>query len=173
VISRPRPLMRDLITPNQRLSVALSQRSEAAARPKRIPDIANRAFHTALLIRGADLAGTCDKVIMRAQLQQARMKVDLITAPLQHGAAEVVIEDDAGLPTPVLKRVHMAAQKVLHPLIEEKLQIEGSRVRQCDHQAGQSAARAAHGDLPEVGPVDLGLLSRKRLQAQESFARRR
>src|SRR5262245_12145320 len=173
VISRPRPLMRDLVTPSQRLPVALGQRSEAPARPKRIPNIANRSFHPALLIRGTDLAGTCDKVIMRAQFQQTGMKVDLIAAALQHGAAEIVIEDDAGLPTPVLKRVHMAAQKVLHGLIEEELQIQHSRVRQCDDEAGQSAARAPHGDLPEVGPIDLGLLSRKSLQVQESFARRR
>src|SRR5437763_9183715 len=136
VIARPRPLMRDLVTPSQRLPVALGQRSEATARPKRIADIANCSFHAALLIRGTDLAGTCDKVIMRAQLQQARMKVDLIAAALQHGAAEIVIEDDAGLSAPLLKRVHMAAQKVLHGLIEEKLQIQGSRVRQCDHETG-------------------------------------
>src|SRR5689334_1174196 len=103
VISRPRPLMRDLVTPSHRLPVALGQRSEATTRPKRIGDIANCSFHAALLICGTDLAGTCDKVIMRAQLQQTGMEVDLIAAPLQHGTAEIVIENDAGLPTPVLK----------------------------------------------------------------------
>src|SRR5215472_7549284 len=123
VISRPWALMRDLIAPSQRLPVALGQRGEGAACPERIPNIANGSFHAAFLIPGADLAGTSDKVIMRAQLHQPWMEVDLIAAALQHGTAEIVIENHPRLSAPILKRMHVAAQKVLHGLIEEEFQI--------------------------------------------------
>ena len=90
------------------------------------------------------------------------MKVDLAAAAFQHRAAEVVIENHAGLAGPVLKGMDMAAQKVLHRLIEEELQIQRPRIGQRDHEAGQCAARAAHGDLAEVSPVDLRLVQREK-----------
>ena len=52
----------------------------------------------------------------------------------------------------------MATQKILHGLIEEKLQIQRARIRQRGHKARQGTACAADGDLAEVGPVHLRLL---------------
>jgi hypothetical protein len=51
------------------------------------------------------------------------MKLNLIAAALQHGAFEVVVKDYARLSGPVFERMHVAAQEVLHGLIEEELQI--------------------------------------------------
>src|SRR6202043_2672419 len=53
VVSRPGALMSDLIAPDQRLPVALGKRAEGTARPERLADIANSAFHAAFLIAGA------------------------------------------------------------------------------------------------------------------------
>jgi len=49
------------------------------------------------------------------------VKVDLIATPFQYGTAEIVIENDTRLARPSLKSVNMAAQEVLHGLVEEKL----------------------------------------------------
>ena len=60
---------------------------------------------------------------MRAQLDQPGMKLDLIAAALQHCTLEVVVKNYTRLPVPILKRMHVAAQEVLHGLIEEELQV--------------------------------------------------
>ena len=84
--------------------------------------------------------------------------MDLVAAAFQHRAFEIVVKDDPGRSGPVLKGVHVAAQKVLHGLIEEELQIQRPRPGQGDHEAGQLALGAAHHDGAEVRPVDLCLL---------------
>ena len=66
--------------------------------------------------------------------------------------------------------MHVAAQEILHGLIEEELQIQSSGIRQRHHEAGQSSLGAAHHHVPEVSPVDLRLLAGKRLELQERFA---
>jgi hypothetical protein len=78
------------------------------------------------LIARAHLARARREVIVGAQLNQARMKLDLIAAPLQDRAFEVVVENDARLTRPGLEGMHVAAQEVLHRLIEEELQIQGA-----------------------------------------------
>ena len=66
--------------------------------------------------------------------------------------------------------MHVAAQEVLHGLIEEELQKQSSGIRQRHHEAGQGSLGAAHHHVPEVSPIDLPLLARKRLELQEWFA---
>ena len=109
-------------------------------------------------------------MIVRAQLQQSGVKQDLITATLQHGAFEVVVENHSRLAGPSLKRMHVAAQEVLHGLIEEELQKQGSRIRQRHYEAGQGTLGAAHRHVAEVRPIDLRLLARKHLELQEGLA---
>jgi hypothetical protein len=52
------------------------------------------------------------------------MEVDLVAAALQHGTAEVVIENHAGLAGPRLEGLPVPAQEVLQGLVEEELQIQ-------------------------------------------------
>ena len=65
-------------------------------------------------------------MIVRAQLDQPRMKLDLIAAALQYGTFEIVVKNDTRLAGPGLKRMHVAAQEVLHGLIEEEFQIQSA-----------------------------------------------
>ena len=106
---------------------------------------------------------------MRAQVQQPRMKVNLVAAPFQHGTAEVIVEKDSWLARPSLKRVDMATQKVFHTLIEEEFQIQGTRVGEGDQKARQTPMGPADGDFAEVRPIDLSLLSWKTAQSQEGI----
>ena len=96
--------------------------------------------------------------------------MDLVAAALQHRTFEIVVENHARLAGPVLEGMHMAAQEVLHRLIEEELQIQRARIGQRHHETGQRAFGAAHRHVAEVGPVDLRLLARKGVQTQERFA---
>ena len=169
IVARPRALMGDLVTPEQGLTIALFQRGEVAAGPEGFAHVTNGAFDAAFLITGPNLAGTSDAVIVSAQFQQTGMKVDLIAAPFQHGTAEIVMKNHTRLARPSLKGVNMAAQEVLHALIEEELQIQRSRVGKGDDKAGQTPAGTTDHDFAEVRPVDLRLLGRKDMQAQERF----
>jgi hypothetical protein len=66
--------------------------------------------------------------------------------------------------------MHVAAQEILHGLIEEELQIQGAGIRQRHHEAGQGSLGAAHHHVSKVSPVNLRLLAGKRLELQERFA---
>src|ERR1039457_1876266 len=129
IAARPAPLMRDLIPPEERLTIAFGQRGEGAARPERIAHIADGALHTPFLIARTHLAGPWSEGIVRAQLDKLRVKQNLIAAPFEHGALQVVVKNYAWLPGPEIKRVDVAAQEVLHGLIDRKLQIQGARIR--------------------------------------------
>ena len=167
VVSGPASPVRHLIAPEQCLPIAFGERGEGTARPEGFAHIANGSLHAAFLIAGADLTGACDEVIMSAQLHQSRVEVDLVAPAFEHRAAKVVVENHARLAGPVLEGMNMSAQKVLHRLVEEELQIQRPRPRQRGHEAGQRASRAAHGDLAEVSPVHLGLFGGECLQVQE------
>ena len=107
---------------------------------------------------------------MRAQVDQPGVKLNLIAAALQHCTLEIVVENHARLAVPILKRMHVAAQEILHGLIEEELQIQSSRIRQRHHEAGQGSFGAAHHHVPKVSPINLRLLAGKRFELQERFA---
>src|SRR5215471_1167852 len=115
--------MGHLVTPAQGLAIQLLQSGERAAGPERFAYIENRSFHSPLLISCLYLTGTRSKVIMRAQVQQSRVKVNLVATTFQHGTAEVVVQKDTRFAGPSLKCVDMATQKVFHTLIEKEFQI--------------------------------------------------
>lgn len=83
--------MRDLIAPQPGLAIAFGQSGETAARPKRIANIANGPFHTPFLIPGTGLTRPGREMIMRTELNQARVKINVIAAPFQNRTLEVVI----------------------------------------------------------------------------------
>lgn len=112
-------------------------------------------------------------MVVRAQFEQARMKENPRTAPLQYGTAKIVIENHAGLAGPGLKGMDMATQKVFHRLIEEELQIQRPRVGQRHHEAGKRTAGAAHHHLAEVRPIDLRLFAGKHPQPEKRLTQMR
>jgi hypothetical protein len=65
--------------------------------------------------------------------------------------------------------MHVAAQDIFPRLIEEELQIQGSRIGQCRHKAGQCALGSTHHHMTEVGLVDLGLFTGEHLEFQKRF----
>src|ERR1035438_9534839 len=103
IVSGPGALMGDLISPEQGLTIAFLQGGEVAAGPEGFAYVTNGAFDPAFLIAGPHLARAGDAVVVGAQLQQPGMEVDLVTAPLQYGATQIVMKNDARLARPGLK----------------------------------------------------------------------
>ena len=157
VVSGPAALVGHLVAPEPGLTVALGQRGKGAARPEGIAHIADRSFHAALLIAGAYLTRARCEVVVRTEFDQAGMKMDLIAAAFQDSTLEVVVEKHARLAGPIGKGMHVAAQEILHGLIEEELQIQRSGIRQSHDEAGQCSSGAAHHHVSKVGPIDLRL----------------
>jgi hypothetical protein len=93
-----------------------------------------------------------------AEFHQSRVEVDFVASSFEDRAAKIIVKNDAGLSGPVVEGMDVSAQKFLHRLVKEELQIQRPRPRQRSHEAGQRAAGATDGDLTEVSPVHLSLL---------------
>src|SRR5260370_16649061 len=106
IASRPAPLMCHLIAPEQSLAIAFRQGGEGAARPKRIAHIADGSFHASFLIACAYLARPWREGIGRAKIKQSRMKQNLIAAPFQHTALQVVPQNHTPLAAPHFQSTH-------------------------------------------------------------------
>src|SRR5437764_15454717 len=93
------------------MAIAFGQRGKGSARRERIAHIADGPFHAAFLIAGAHLARPWSEVIMRAQLYQPGVKLNLIAATLQHRTLEIVVKNYAGLSPTLVSNVTEAVQE--------------------------------------------------------------
>jgi hypothetical protein len=64
IVSGPGALMRDLVPPEQGLTIALLQRGEVATGAERFAHVTNGAFDTTFLIAGPHLAGACQEMVV-------------------------------------------------------------------------------------------------------------
>ena len=104
--------------------------------------------------------------VMPGQGQKRGVQADGIPAALEHGRLQVVVQGDPGGAAPGFEGGDVAAQEALHARVKEETQEDLARPRQHHDEAHEGAARAADLQMPEVRPVDLGLLPRQRAQAQ-------
>ena len=109
------------------------------------------------------------ETVMSGEIEQGGMKADGIAPPLEHGALQVVVEQDPRHAAPGIEGSGMTAQKVLHTRIEEEAQEDLARVAQHHDESHQRAPCTADGEVPEMPPIDLGLFARQGAQAQIGF----
>jgi hypothetical protein len=69
-----------------------------------------------------------------------------------------------------LEGVDVSEEEILQALVEEELHPEGATVREGEEESGEAAAGATQGDLAEVGPIGLSLLTGETVEAEESLA---
>ena len=172
-IIRPWPLVRHLVAPLQRLAVALLQCGERARRPVGIAYEPYRPFHAPFLIAGPHLTRFRLEVVVTGQFQQPRVEMDQTAAALQHSRFQIVVQQDSSGTMERREGVHVAAQEVLHRLVEEELQIQRPRPGQGHYEATQSAPGAAHHDRAKRCPVNLCLFTDEDMKAQKCFLRLR
>ena len=161
--------MGELVAPAGGLPVAILQGGEDAAGPVGVAHVTDGSLDAALLVAGADLAGTRLEVIVRGQLQQAGIEAHLRAAPFQHGALKVVVQKDARRAAEEGQGAGMAVEEVLGGLIEEKLQIKRTRPGEGHDEAGELAAGASDRDGTEGSLVHLGLLAGEDAQPGEGL----
>ena len=89
------------------------------------------------------------------------MKMNGIAAPLEHGAAKIVVQQDSGKTLPVFKGMNVAAQKALHALVEEELEVQRPGIGERDDKAGKLPASPANGNFSKMRPVHLSLFAGK------------
>jgi hypothetical protein len=126
-------------------------------------------FDPTLLISRTHLAGPGQKVVVTTEFEKSRIKEDRVAAAFQHDAFEIVVKGDARSSRLGLKRMDVPAQEVFHGLVEEKLQVESTRVRKGNQKAGKTPACTANLNFAEMGLVSLRLLSGKQAQSQKRF----
>src|SRR5437867_6922731 len=169
IITGPGAAVGDLVAPGARLTVEVGERGERARREEALADVAYSPLDAPFFRSPRRPAGAGLEVIVRAQLDKTRMEVDRIASSLEHGRAQVVVQDGPGNAAQLLEGAHVAPQEVLEALVEEELQRQGAGVGQCQHEARQAPLRPSDTDLAEVRPISLRLVSRKRTKRQEGF----
>jgi hypothetical protein len=157
------------VTPAPGLAVEVRQVGERARRKEGMTDILDGALDASFLGAAKGPARLGGEVIVAAQFEQPRLKVDGVTTAFEDDGFEIVIENDSGTAAPLTKGMDVAQQKVLQGLIEKELEIEGAAVGECEHEAGQATLRTADSDLTKAGPVSLRLLGGEGGKAQEGF----
>ena len=108
-------------------------------------------------------------MIVSTQFQQSGMKMNLVTATLQYGTAQIVVQNHPRGTRPGGKGMDVAAQEVLQSLIKEKFQVQSPGVRQGDNEAGEAPAGTTHANFTEMSPVHLRFFRRKFMQSQKGF----
>ena len=160
-LSRTSPIRRHAAAPSVSLSIEVIQINKFAGREEARADVLNRSLNPAFLVA----ARHCDRArfvaIMCGELEQRRVEVDDIALTFQHGAAQIVIEEDTGASIPGLKRRGVTTQEVLQAGAEEEPQEDLARIAQHHNEGHQRTAGTDNGHMAEVSPIDLGLLARK------------
>ena len=90
------------------------------------------------------------------------MKLHGGAAAVEHGAAQVVVDEGAGDAAQGVEGLDVPAEEALKGLVEGEERGEGARVAEDHDEAGDGAGAASDADLAEGAPVDLCLLGDQR-----------
>ena len=94
------------------------------------------------------------------------MEAHCVAASLQHDDLGIVEEPLARDPTEGARGADERSGERVHGEVEDELAPQGPRVREHDHEEPQRPLSPGHGDLADVRPVNLRLLTRERLGAE-------
>jgi len=89
------------------------------------------------------------------------METDRVAASFQHGAFQIVVEQNTRHAVPSRERADVAAQETLHPGVEKEAQKDLARVTEHHDECHQRTARTADLQVAEVPPVHLCLFTRQ------------
>jgi hypothetical protein len=129
--------VRHLVAPRPGPAVEVLECREARALEERLPDVPDGPLHLALLVALAGGAGARLEVVVRAQLEEARVEVDGAALALEHCGLEVVVENHPRTPGEETEGGDVAPEEVLLALVEEELQIESAGEAERHHEARQ------------------------------------
>ena len=132
---------------------------EVAGVEEAIADKSDNPFDSPLLIASRGRDGARLEAVMGGEFEQRGMEPDGVGTAFEHDAFHVVVEHDFG-PTPErTERLDVAADEVGERGVEVEAHERIARVAEHQHERYQRALCTADGELAEVRPVDLALLT--------------
>jgi hypothetical protein len=132
-----------------------------------VADVADSALDSPLLVAASDGDGAGLEAVVRRHLEQRGMEPNRIAVTLEHGALEIVVEQNARNAPEVGERFNVSAHEERHRGAWEEAEKQAPGVAEHHHERPERPERAADLQLAEVGPIDLGLLARERAKALE------
>jgi len=133
---------------------------------ERVPHEPYGSFHPSFFVAARHRDGTRLVTIVPGEVEQGRVEADRVTVPLQHGAAQIVVQNDPRDAVPCGERAEMAAQEILHAGVGKEAQEYLAREAEHQDKGHQGATRPANHQMTEVGPVAWRLFPGQRAQAQ-------
>ena len=161
-----------LVEPGENIRVGLPDRAVLIAPPEPLPQIIDRPFHFPLRPGAVGRAETRLEDIMMGEVEELGVEDGFagLVAADDH-VLHVVVEDLGGHALEITKTPDVAGHKALESRAFDELGIDGPAEAQDDHEdidGGRPARRFF--DL-EVAPVELGLVTRLRLESGVGEAR--
>ena len=154
-----------------RLAIEICEVGVGPSREESVADVANGALDTALLVASRDGDGPDLEMVVGSELEQLGIEANDVTVPLEHGAFQIVVEQDPRHAAEEPESVHMSAQEERHRRSKEEAEEDLPREAEHHHERPQNALGAADLKLSEVRPVDLRLLARQRSEALKRLRR--
>jgi len=90
---------------------------------------------------------------MLGEVEQGRVELDRAALPVQHGAAQIVVQNDPRDSVPCGEGAEVAAQEVLHAGVEEEAQKDVPREAEHHDEGHQRTPRPAYRHVTEVTPL--------------------
>jgi hypothetical protein len=122
------------------------------------------SFHAAFFVAARHRYGTGFVTIVPGEVEQGRVEADRVAVALQHGAAQIVVQNNPRNTVPCGEGSEMAAQEVLHAGVEIEAQENVAREAEHHDKRHQGATRPAYRYVTKMGPVTLRLLPGQRAQ---------
>src|SRR5437667_12640792 len=149
------------------LRVDVGYIDEAAQRPEVLPDVSDRAFDFSFFPSRPHMTGTWNETIVASKGQEAGMKPHEVSIVLRHHGGHVVEPELARHAGHGFEGMDVAAHQSLKRLAVRELEIHLPAVALNEAEGVQLSRVAFINKRPEVTPVDLKTLARRRLHAHE------
>lgn len=149
----------------------VSRSANTTAVRRRVADVANGALDAPLLVAPRDGHGAWLEAVVGRQLEEHGVEANRVTAALEDGALEIVVEQHAGHAAEGGERVDVATEEEGHRRARDEAQEDAARVAEHHHERPEGALSAPDLQLSEVRPVDLRLLAGQRAQPLERLGR--
>ena len=165
-------MARDLVEEVEELRVAVRDRMERPRREEAVLEVADGALDLALLLRLSHAAKRGLDVHASAEVEQRRMKAHGVTRALEDDRLRVVEEPLSGGSAEERGGAYERAAQGLGAHVEHELPPHRARVREHDDESPERSGRPQDHERADVSPVDLSLLARQGLDAEEHLALR-
>ena len=162
--------LRDLGEEAQELGVALGNAGDGPPGEEPVAQVADGPLDPALVLRPSHRAEARLDAHPPAKVEEHGVEAHRVAASLQHDDLGVIEEPLARDAAEGAGGAHQRPGERVHGEVKDELAPQGPRMREHDDEEPERPLPAGHGNLADVGPVDLCLLAGEWLGAQVQLA---